>query len=118
MSGSTFSQILPRTLYRLRNQAHLRSVSIHVTIEEVKVMATTLESFQLPVCKEVQDFLAAAEKLLSPILRDKELTAEECHLISEYLTTMCLGNHPWGSHLDSMMDAQGPHKPWTSRFTK
>lgn len=61
---------------------------------------------QLPVRKEVQDFLVAAERLLSPILRDKELTSEECHLICEYLTTMCRDNHPWSSHFTSTESGQ------------
>jgi hypothetical protein len=52
----------------------------------------TFKFSQLPVRKEVLDFLVAAEKLLSPVLRDKELTPEECHLISEYLTTSCRDN--------------------------
>ena len=59
---------------------------------------TTLKS-QLPVRTEVQDFVIAAEKLLSPILRSSELTPEECHIICEYLTTMCRGAHPWSSQL-------------------
>jgi hypothetical protein len=66
----------------------------------------TFKFSQLPVRKEVQDFLVAAEKLLSPVLREKELTPEECHLISEYLTTMCRDNHPWSSHFGSTASGQ------------
>jgi hypothetical protein len=61
---------------------------------------------QLPVHKDVQDFVLAAEKLLSPILRSSELTPDECHLISEYLTTMCRGTHPWSSQLKAMQSGQ------------
>jgi hypothetical protein len=66
----------------------------------------TFKFSQLPVRKEVQDFLVAAENLLSSVLRDKELTPEECHLISEYLTTMCHDNHPWSSHFASTASGQ------------
>jgi hypothetical protein len=61
---------------------------------------------QLPVRKEVLEFLVAAEKLLSPILRDTELTPEECHIISEYLMTMCRAEHPWSSHFKSTVASQ------------
>ena len=61
---------------------------------------------QLPVRKEVEDFVLAAEKLLSPILRSSELTPDECHIICEYLTTMCRETHPWSSHLAAMQSAQ------------
>jgi hypothetical protein len=55
------------------------------------------------VRREVHNFLVAAEKLLSPIRRDPELTPEECHLICEYRIIMSRDNHPWSSHLASMM---------------
>jgi hypothetical protein len=61
---------------------------------------------QLSVCKEVKDFVLAAEKLLSPILRSPELTTEECQLICEYLTTMCRGTHPWSNQFVAMQSAQ------------
>jgi hypothetical protein len=61
----------------------------------------TFQSHPLPVRKDVQDFLIAAEKLLAPVLRDEELTPEECHLICEYLTAMCQDNHPWSNHFKS-----------------
>ena len=66
----------------------------------------TFKPAQLPVRKEVQDFVLAAEKLLSPVLRSSELTPEECHIICEYLTTMCSGPHPWSSQLMAMQFAQ------------
>ena len=62
----------------------------------------TFKPVQLPVRKEVQDFVLAAEKLISPILRSSELTPEECHIICEYLTTMCRGTHPWSSQFVAM----------------
>jgi hypothetical protein len=61
----------------------------------------TFKPGSFPARKEVHDFLLAAEKLLSPVLRDTELTPEECHLICEYLTTMCRDNHPWSGHFKS-----------------
>ena len=66
----------------------------------------TFKPAQLPVRKEVQDFVLAAEKLLSPILRSSELTPEECHIICEYLTTMCRGTHPWSSQFVAMQSGQ------------
>ena len=66
----------------------------------------TFKPAQLPVRTEVQDFILAAEKLLSPILRSSELTPEECHIICEYLTTMCRGTHPWSSQFMAMQSAQ------------
>ena len=66
---------------------------------------------QLPVRKEVQDFLLAAETLLAPVLREAELTPEECHLIGEYLTTMCRDNHPWSSHFNPTVSGQAPRPP-------
>lgn len=64
---------------------------------------------QLPVRKEVQDFMVAAERLLAPILRENELTPEECHLICEYLTTMCRDHHPWSGHLKSTVSGQASY---------
>jgi hypothetical protein len=61
---------------------------------------------QLSVREEVKDFVLAAEKLLSPILHSSELTTEECHLICEYLTTMCRETHPWSSQFVAMQSAQ------------
>jgi hypothetical protein len=61
---------------------------------------------QLPVRKEVQDFVLAAEKLLSPVLRSSELTPEECHIICEYLMTMCRETHPWSSQFEAMQSVQ------------
>jgi hypothetical protein len=66
----------------------------------------TFKFTQLPVRKEVQDFLVAAERLLAPVLRETELTPEECHLICEYLSTMCRDNHPWSGHFKSTVAGQ------------
>lgn len=60
----------------------------------------------LPVRKEVQEFLLAAEKLLAPVLRETELTPEECHVISEYLMTMCRDNHPWSGYFKPTVAGQ------------
>jgi hypothetical protein len=64
----------------------------------------------MPIRKEVHNFLVAAEGLLSPLLRDPELTPEECHLICEYLTTMSRDNHPWSGHLKSTVSGQASSK--------
>lgn len=53
----------------------------------------------LPVCKDVQEFIQAAEKLLSPALRATPLTAEECFLIREYVMSMSNARHPWSKGL-------------------
>jgi hypothetical protein len=66
----------------------------------------TFKAPQLPVRREVHEFLIAAERLLAPVLRDTELTPEECHLICEYLTTMCRDNHPWSGHFKSTVAGQ------------
>lgn len=66
----------------------------------------TFKFVQLPVRKEVRDFLVAAENLLSPSLRNSELTTEECHLICDYLMTMCHANHPWSNHFMADMPGQ------------
>jgi hypothetical protein len=66
----------------------------------------TFKPAQLQICKEVKDFVLAAEHLLSPLLRSSELTTEECHLICEYLTTMCHGTHPWSSQFETIQSAQ------------
>jgi hypothetical protein len=71
----------------------------------------TFKFSQLPARKAVKDFLVAAEKLLSPVPSDKDLTPEECHLISEYLATMCRGNHPWSSHFASTASGQASGQP-------
>ena len=74
------------------------------------VTMVTFKPPQLPLRKDVQDFIVAAETLLAPILRETELTPEECHLISEYLTTMCRDNHPWSSHFKSTVSGQASSK--------
>ncbi len=53
----------------------------------------------LPVQKDVQDFVQAAERLLSPALRSSQFTPEECDLISEYLMSMSNAKHPWSKRL-------------------
>lgn len=49
--------------------------------------------------KDVQDFIQAAEKLLSPALRTTPLTAEECYLIREYVMSLSNAKHPWSKDL-------------------
>lgn len=66
----------------------------------------TFKPPRLPVREEVQNFVLAAERLLSPCLRRSELTPEECHIICEYLRTMCHGTHPWSNQFMRMEAAQ------------
>jgi hypothetical protein len=75
----------------------------------------TLNSAQLSVRKEVQEFILAAERLLSPVLRGTDLTPEECRIICEYLTTMASGNHPWSSHFTSTLGTEDPTIHSTNR---
>jgi hypothetical protein len=63
---------------------------IHTQEDEMKA---------LPVRKEVQDFIAAAETLLSPRLLGSQLTEDECQLVAEYLISMSQGNHQWSKAL-------------------
>jgi hypothetical protein len=67
---------------------------------EVEIMAS--KSSRLPIRREVQSFAVAAERLL----REPELTPEECHIICEYLATMSRDNHPWSGHLKSTVSGQ------------
>ena len=53
----------------------------------------------LLVRKEVQDFVQAAETLLSPALRTSEFTPEECYIITEYVVTMSHQKQPWSKEL-------------------
>jgi hypothetical protein len=53
----------------------------------------------LSVQKDVQDFIQAAERLLSPALRTSPLTSDECDLIGEYLMSMSNAKHPWSKRL-------------------
>jgi hypothetical protein len=53
----------------------------------------------LSVQKDVQDFVQAAERLLSPALRISPLTSDECDLIGEYLMSMTNAKHPWSKRL-------------------
>jgi hypothetical protein len=48
---------------------------------------------------DVQDFIQAAEKLLSPAMRTTALTAEECYLIREYVMSLSHARHPWSKGL-------------------
>lgn len=47
------------------------------------------------ICKEVLDFVRASETLLSPILLERELTDDECDLISEYVACLSNSANPW-----------------------
>jgi hypothetical protein len=49
----------------------------------------------LSVRKEVQDFVEAAQVLLSPGLLTSELTPDECGLIKDYVMMMSNVKHPW-----------------------
>ena len=53
----------------------------------------------LPLQKDVRDFVGAAEKLLSPVLRTSQLTESECDLIAGYLIIMTNAKHPWSKRL-------------------
>jgi hypothetical protein len=53
----------------------------------------------LPVRKEVLDFLKASEHLLAYPLFDSEFTSEECDLIADYIMTLSQAQHPWGKSL-------------------
>ena len=44
-------------------------------------------------------FVLAAERVLSPALRDPELTREECDLIAMYVENLSQARHPWGKSL-------------------
>ena len=70
----------------------------------------TFKPAQLQISKEVKDFVLAAEQLLSPLLRSSELTPEECHIICEYLTTMCHETHPWSSQFSAIQSTQSASK--------
>lgn len=51
------------------------------------------------VQKDVQDFIEAAEKLLSPALRTTAFTPDECYLIREYIMSLSHARHPWSKDL-------------------
>jgi hypothetical protein len=51
------------------------------------------------VRKEVEDFMRAAETILSPVLLSPELTPEECDLIAEYVKSLSQAKHPWSRSL-------------------
>jgi hypothetical protein len=45
--------------------------------------------------QDVRNFVRSAAILLSPSSRTSELTADECALIKQYVTTMSQAKHPW-----------------------
>jgi hypothetical protein len=47
------------------------------------------------VGKEVLDFVRASETLLSPVLLDRQLTDDECELISGYVACLSDPVNPW-----------------------
>jgi hypothetical protein len=53
----------------------------------------------LPVRKEVQQFVDAAETLLSPRLLGSNLTDDECLLIAEYVMSLSQAKHQWSKAL-------------------
>src|SRR5687768_16264375 len=46
------------------------------------------DRWKVAATEDVRDFVEAAEKLLSPVLRISPLTANECDVIAEYLMSM------------------------------
>jgi hypothetical protein len=65
-----------------------------MTQAEPETMATHKPN-TVSVSRAVQEFVIAAERLLRPIPGDRQMTKEECVLISEYLAMMCRGSHAW-----------------------
>lgn len=53
----------------------------------------------LTVRKEVEAFIQAAEILLSPALRNYELTPDECELIRDYVMALSNAKQPWSKGL-------------------
>jgi hypothetical protein len=53
----------------------------------------------LPLSKDVRNFIAAAETLLSSASRTSELTADECEIIGEYVMTLSHVKQPWSKVL-------------------
>ena len=67
-------------------------------------MMTSLSAPSTPVNQpqirsELLQFVEAAERVLSPALRDVELTPEECDLIAMYVENLSQARHPWGKSL-------------------
>ena len=67
-------------------------------------MMTSLSAPSTPVKQpqirsELLQFVEAAERVLSPALRDVELTPEECDLIAMYVENLSQARHPWGKSL-------------------
>jgi hypothetical protein len=52
-----------------------------------------------PFRLEVQQFIRAAETLVSPALMDSDLTREECDIIAYYVMTLSNARLPWGKDL-------------------
>ena len=48
---------------------------------------------------EVYEFTKAAEFLLSPVMHNPPLTAEECSLIRDYVMSLSHAKHPWSKGL-------------------
>lgn len=55
----------------------------------------------VPIRKEVEDFLKASETLLSPALRQSELSPEECLLIADYVMSLSDPKTPWGTSISA-----------------
>ncbi len=47
----------------------------------------------------VEAFVSASETLLSPALRQSNLTPEECHVIAQYVMDLSNVKTPWSGHL-------------------
>jgi hypothetical protein len=52
-----------------------------------------------PFRPEVQQFIRAAETLISPALMDSDLTPDECDIIAYYVMTLSNAKHPWAKDL-------------------
>jgi len=64
--------------------------------------STTFNEFSLPdlpVRKEVREFMRAAEILLSPVPRNSDLTDEECACIRMYVMALSHARRPWSKGL-------------------
>ena len=47
----------------------------------------------------VEAFISASDRLLSPALRQTNLTPEECHIIAQYVMDLSNVKTPWSGHL-------------------
>lgn len=67
---------------------------------EAVTQSNTLNTLpELPVRKEVREFIRAAETLLSPVILGSDLTEEECELIREYVMSLSHARHSWSKGL-------------------